>query len=53
MQEQMSGELEDVKRLLMGMQQVEQQFNKAALPTALENPGQIKNTPAIPKASGQ
>ena len=53
MQEQMSGELEDVKRLLMGMQQVEQQFNKAALPTAVENPGQIKNTPAIPKASGQ
>ena len=53
MQEQMSGELEDVKRLLMGMQQVEQQFNKAALPNALENPGQIKNTPAIPKASGQ
>jgi len=53
MQEQMSGELEDVKRLLMGMQQVEQQFNKAALPTALENPGQIKNTPAMPKASGQ
>ena len=53
MQEQMSGELDDVKRLLMGMQQVEQQFNKAALPTALENPGQIKNTPAIPKASGQ
>jgi hypothetical protein len=53
MQEQMSGELEDVKRLLMGMQQVEQQFNNAALPTALENPGQIKNTPAIPKASGQ
>ena len=39
MQEQMSGELEDVKRLLMGMQQVEQQFNKAALPTAVENPG--------------
>ncbi len=53
MQEQMSGELDDVKRLLMGMQQVEQQFNKAALPTAVENPGQIKNTPAIPKASGQ
>ena len=53
MQEQMSGELEDVKRLLMGMQQVEQQFNKAALPTAVENPGQIKNTPAMPKASGQ
>ncbi len=53
MQEQMSGELEDVKRLLMGMQQVEQQFNKAALPTAVENPGQIKNTPAVPKASGQ
>lgn len=53
MQEQMSGELDDVKRLLMGMQQVEQQFNNAALPTALENPGQIKNTPAIPKASGQ
>ena len=39
MQEQMSGELEDVKRLLMGMQQVEQQFNKSALPTAVENPG--------------
>lgn len=53
MQEQMSGELDDVKRLLMGMQQVEQQFNKAALPNALENLGQIKNTPAIPKASGQ
>lgn len=53
MQEQMSGELDDVKRLLMGMQQVEQQFNKAALPTAVENPGQIKNTPAMPKASGQ
>ena len=53
MQEQMSGELDDVKRLLMGMQQVEQQFNKAALPTAVENPGQIKNTPAMQKASGQ
>jgi hypothetical protein len=39
LQDNMSGELEDVKGLLMGLQQIEQQFGKAAKqPTNVERP---------------
>jgi Protein of unknown function (DUF2723) len=54
LKDQMSGEMDDVQRLLRGMQQIEMQFNKNAIPPAVENPKPINNNPPImPKAKGQ
>jgi hypothetical protein len=50
LQDQMSGEMDDVQRLLRGMQQVEQQFSKNATPPVIEAPKPINNNPtAMPK----
>jgi hypothetical protein len=47
LQEQMSGEMDDVQRLLKGMQQIDMQYGKNSLPPAVENPKPINNNPQV------
>jgi hypothetical protein len=50
LQDQMSGEMDDVQRLLRGMQQIDQQYGKNATPPVIEAPKTINNNPtAMPK----